>query len=227
MEYFFDNLKNSFDFTLRSKLKFSRKNYSIKVDWKNFLRDIYYFNIFKKCFTIQNKKISILDIGSKNWEYIGGEYYFFKTFSDDFILNGIELDAYRLNSNFYTRFEIAKSYIKDMSEAKYIPEDFLKHNKKYNYIISILPFITKYPLVRWGLPLKYFKPLEMLNHAYNLLEDNGELVIINQGEDEYEIQKELNEKLNLNVKYYGEIEDRFNLFKNKRYCSKIIKNTKF
>lgn len=225
MKYFLDNLKNSFDFTLRNKFNFSRKNYFEKQKLTDILRDIYYFNIFKKYFSNieENKEISVLDIGSKNWEYVNSEYSFFNSYTKNFILNGIELDAYRLNSNFYTRLEIAKFYIKNMANTNYIAGDFLEHNQLYDYIIWILPFITKYPLVKWGLPLKYFKPLEMLEHANNLLKDKGELLIINQGEDEYSAQKELNQKLNLKAQYYGEIEDRFNLFKNKRYCMKIIK----
>ena len=64
---------------------------------------------------------------------------------------------------------------------EYIAGDLLKHNQKYDYIIWYLPFITEYPLIKWGLPLKYFKPLKMLEHAYHLLNKNGELLIINQG----------------------------------------------
>ena len=102
----------------------------------------------------------------------------------------------------------------------------MKHHQKYDYIIWILPFITEYPLVRWGLPLKYFKPEEMLIHAYNLLNPNGELLIINQGQEEYLIQQNLINSTISNSEYLplGEVEDYFNLFKNKRFSSKLIKN---
>ena len=80
MEYFFGNLKNNFDFYLRSKLNFSRKNYCERPQLKSILRDIYYFNIFNNCFSRKIGNLSVLDIGSKNWEYVKGEYYFFKTF---------------------------------------------------------------------------------------------------------------------------------------------------
>ena len=156
-------------------------------------------------------------------ELCKSEYLFAKSLSDNILLNGIELDGYRLNSNFYTRYEISKFYTKDLENTNYIVGDFLEHNFKYDLIIWILPFITEYPLQRWGLPLKYFKPEEMLNHAYNLLNKKGELLIINQGEEEYGIQQELNSKLGLNAEYFGEIENKSRLFKNKRFASKIIK----
>ena len=248
MLYILDNLKNNFDFFIRSHIPFSRKNYNENIadnslDYKYtanlkqydldflkksskriFLENLYFLNVFDKTFS-KNKKenIKILDIGSKNWSYIKSEYLFFKSFQDNFILNGIELDAYRLSTNFYTRYEIAKYYKKDLKNTNYIAGDFLRHNQKYDYIIWILPFICKYPHIKWGLPLRYFQPKKMLLHAYNSLNSGGEMLIINQGEDEYLIQQELNNNLKLSAKYYGEIEDDFNLFKNKRYCSKITK----
>ena len=67
--------------------------------------------------------------------------------------------------------------------------------------------------------------MEMLIHAYNLLNCEGELLIINQGEEEYSIQQELLNKINIKDEYtpIGEIEDTFGIFKNKRYCSKLVK----
>ena len=241
---FFNYLRNSFDFFLRSHITFSRNNYNegagVNIDCTEFpqyklslLKDLsernvkenlYFLDIFDKYLTKkQDSEISLLDIGSKNWNYVKSEYLFVSSLSENPHLNGIELDAYRLNSHFYSRYEIAKFYTKDLENTNYIPGDFMEHKGKYDYIIWILPFITEYPLQKWGLPLKYFKPKEMLNHALELLKENGELLIINQGEEEYKIQQNLNKELNIKAEYYGEAEDKFNLFKNKRYVSKIIK----
>lgn len=246
--YMLDNLKNNFDFFLRSHITFSRKNYTENADdisdiavpedlkqkynialfepstTRLFLENIYFLMIFNKYFskhTLDN--VSVLDIGSKNWSYVKSEFLFFQSFTKAFNLSGIELDAYRLNSKFYTRYEVAKYYTQGLFNTNYIVGDFLKHTRKYDYIIWILPFVSEYPLIRWGLPLKYFNPESMLLHAYDLLNRNGELLIINQGENEYNIQLELNKKLNLHSENYGQIEDKYDLFKNKRYCSKIIK----
>lgn len=224
MKQLFENLKNNFDFYLRNYITFSRKNYFEDNNLTNILINIYYYHIFKQ-YLSKNKSdnLTILDVGSKNWEYAKAQYFFFKSFNSNFTLNAIELDAYRLNSRFYNRYEIAKFYIKGLKNTNYFIGDFINHNLKYDYIIWILPFVSEYPLLKWGLPLKYFKPEKMLLHAYSLLKKDGELLIINQGEKEYLIQKKLNEKLNLNAFYFGEIENEFNIFKNKRYCSKIIK----
>ena len=253
MAYFIDNLRNNFDFLFRSpfsRKNYTEKSEDLRDFFENeeeeifyqelkekygqdlennstqriFGENIYFLDVFDKYLTKKQKdNLAILDVGSKNWSYVKSEYLFFKSFSKNFALNGIELDAYRLSSNFYTRYEIAKFYTKNLSNTNYIVGDFLKHNQKYDYIIWILPFITEYPLVKWGLPLRYFKPEQMLNHAYDSLNDNGELLIINQGEEEYFIQQDLYKKLNFKPVLFGEIEDKLCLFKNKRFCSKIIK----
>ena len=216
-EYFYNTLQNQYGIFL-----------SQNTTRRNFILNLYHLNIFDKYLTKKNKNnLSILDIGSKNWEYVKSEYIFFNSFTKDFTLNGIELDVYRLNSNLYNRYEIAKFYTKDLPNTNYIAGDLLNHRQKYDYIIWILPFITKYPLIKWGLPLKYFKPQEMLFHAYNLLNPEGELLIINQSKEEYLIQQELVKKMNVKNEYLplGEIEDCFGFFKNKRYCSKLIKTS--
>lgn len=255
MRYFIDNIRNNFDFFLRNRITFSRKNYtekpvnienffenteqkqvyeylSGKYDLKplyklneiNFLTNLYYLNIFDKYLCPSDKDIKVLDIGSKNWNYAGSEYVFFKHFANNLKLDGIELDAYRLCTNLFSRYEISKFYTKDLDNAEYHAGDFMEHNDNYDYIIWILPFITEYPHIRWGLPLKYFNPKGMLMHAYNLLNKNGKILILNQGENEYNIQKELISELNLNCEHIGEIESDFNPYRNKRFCSVIVKH---
>ena len=217
----FEDLKNKFDFYIRTKTKFSRKNYSGNI---NNSEAEYLFDILTNYFPIDfQENISVLDIGSKNWAYVKGEYDFFKNYSNQLILDGVEIDAYRLNSNFYSRYEIAQFYIKNLhgvnqgvnQGVNYYPDNLLNINKKYNYIIWLLPFITIYPLQKWGLPKKYFMPEKLLEHAYKLL--NKQMLIVNQGEEEAEIQKNMLDNLGIEYKKLGTIESQALEFKNSRY----------
>lgn len=218
----FDELKNNIDFWIRNHTRFSRKNFVEKDENilnRNYLENLYTFDVLDKFFNKEHKKsASILDIGSKNWFYAKGEYNFFKTFCDDFSLDGVELDAYRLYSNFYSRFETAKFYINGLKNTEYITGNLLDIDKKYDYIIWFLPFVSKMPLTEWGLPMVYFMPEKLLLHARSLLKQGGQMLIINQGIDETELQKNLLNKTDIKYEEKGIVKSEFLQYKNDRYA---------
>lgn len=216
-----NNLKNIFDFYIRSKIHLSRKNYIEKnkrLIERNLKENLYTKDVLEKYLTKINKKtIHVLDVGSKNWFYVKGEYDFFSNNEQEVFIDGVEIDAYRLYSNFYNRFELAKYYIKDLQNVEYIAGDVLDVSKKYDYIIWFLPFVFVEPHLKWGLPLSFFQPEKLLSHVYNLLEINGQMLIVNQGEIEAQEQRALLNKLNIKYEYLGEIESPYFQYKNKRY----------
>ena len=217
----FEDLKNNFDFWIRSNIRFSRKNFvekNKKLIERNTKENQYTKDILERYFK-KNRNLStkVLDIGSKNWFYAKGEYEFFNEFLNEFYLDGVEIDAFRLYSNFYNRFEVAKYHIKDLKNANYIADNLLNLEEKYDYIIWFLPFILKEPHIKWGLPKKLFYPEKLLNHAFNLLNKQGQMLIINQGEFEAQTQKELLEKLSIKYADLGEITSTYFQYKHKRY----------
>lgn len=227
LENMLNEIRNNIDFFIRNLTKFSRKNF-VEINPENIERNgqenLYTYDILEKYLTkTPQKNISALDIGSKNWFYAKGEHRFFKSFSKNFELDGIELDAYRLYCNFYSRYEVAKFHIKDLENTTYIADNLLNLNKQYDYIIWILPFVVKDPLIAWGLPRRFFCPEKLLSHAYRLLNKNGQLLIINQGEKEANVQKELLDKLNISYKELGEIKSEHFEYQNKRYGFLISK----
>ena len=224
----FNEIKNNIDFFIRNSTKFSRKNFIERnpdLIERNRLENLYTQDVLNQFFKKINKRtIKVLDIGSKNWFYAQGEYDFFKSFCDDFEIEGIELDAYRLYSNFYSRFEVAKYYTKGLENTNYIADNLLNLNKQYDYIIWFLPFVFNEPHKMWGLPEKYFYPHKLLKHAYSLLNRDGQMLIINQGELEKEEQKRLLIELNIPFKEKGVIKNEFFEYKYKRYAFLINKN---
>lgn len=253
MSFFWQNLKNNFDFFLRNKFSFSRKNYSEKNEDKtelanferekvlyekydldylksnstkqNYLENLYTLDLLDRYLEVQSaESLTALDVGCKNWAYVKGEHAFFKKHCKNFKLNGIEIDPNRLYSNFYSRKEAAKFYMKGLSETDYIEGDFLKHSEKYDYIIWILPFVVEYPLIKWGLPMKHFQPKKLLQHAYNSLKEGGQILIINQDEIEHEAQQAICEKLGIPFKIIGEVESEFLEYLNPRYLMSLRKN---
>ncbi len=223
----FDDLKNNIDFFIRNKTRFSRKNFVEKNKKRleyNELENLYTKNFLEKFIErkpAQNTRI--LDIGCKNWFYVKGEYEFFKSFCSDITLDGVEIDAHRLYINFYSRFEVAKFYIKGLKNTNYIAGNLLDIKEKYDYIIWILPFVSINPHKFWGLPLKFFEPEKLLLHAFSLLKDNGQMLIINQGEKEAEIQQELFKKLNIIFEELGLVPNEFVEYNNPRYAFLVRK----
>lgn len=217
----FSDLKNSFDFYLRNILNFSRKDFVEKdsrLVERNIKENLYTKDILEKYFNkVKKENIKVLDIGSKNWFYAKGEHDFFSSFTDKFFLMGVEIDAYRLYSNFYNRYEVAKYHIKNLKNTKYIAGNLLDIKEKFDYIIWFLPFVLIEPHKMWGLPKKYFYPERLLNHAWSLLNEKGEMLIINQGVFEANAQRELLEKNNINYVDLGEITSDYFQYKNKRF----------
>ena len=190
----------------------------------NYLENLYMTDVLDRFLEVDfESELNVLDIGCKNWFYAKGEYFFFKKHCDKLKLDGIELDANRVYSNFYSRKEVAKYYTKGLGGVNYISGDFLNHSDKYDYIVWILPFVFERPLVKWGLPMKYFKPKEMLIHAYDSLKEGGKIFIINQGEDEFEAQKALCGELQISYNAIGIVESGFFSCKHKRYLLIINK----
>lgn len=190
----------------------------------NYIENLYTIDILDNYLKINSKTdLKVLDIGCKNWFYAKGEYFFFKKYCDNLKMDGIELDSNRLYTNFYSRKQVARFNIKDLKNTNYIEGNLLRHSGKYNYIIWILPFVVKDPLIKWGLPVKYFQPVELLKKAYDLLETGGSMLIINQGEDEYEIQQKLCEKLEIKYNTFGEVKSEFLTYNIPRYSILIKK----
>ncbi|MDD3435892.1 MAG: hypothetical protein PHC64_01940 [Candidatus Gastranaerophilales bacterium] len=177
---------------------------------QNYLENLYTVDLLERFFELEFRdNLTVLDIGCKNWCYARGEYFFFKRYCKNLILDGIEIDSNRLYTNFYNRREVAKFHIKDLKGAKYISKDFLRHDRRYNYIMWFLPFIIKEPMQKWGLPDKYFQPEKMLSHAYELLNSGGNIFVVNQGLTEYNVQKGLCQKLNIPFILLGEVKSEF------------------
>ncbi|MEI7474879.1 MAG: hypothetical protein WCK67_08880 [bacterium] len=207
----------------RYKLDNLKNNCTIR----NYLENLYIIELLESVFNLKetDKNISILDIGSKNWFYAQGEYQFFKHnyIKKEIKLTGVEIDAYRVYSSLFSRFDSAIKNIDGLENVEYIADNLLNINKKYDYITWFFPFVIKEPLLHWGLPMTLFKPQELLLHAYSLLNKNGQMLIMNQGEKEYQIQKNLLSKNKITFIEYGEFQSDFIQHEHQRYYLKVIK----
>lgn len=250
---FLKNIYNELDFffrkNIRLKRKYTGKNepkennlpekeklflekynlYTLKENstCRNYLENLAVIELLESYLYVEEsrKSVKILDIGSKNWFYAAGEWHFFKYCNreKEIYLDGIEIDAFRVYSDFHTRYDYAQFYIKNLENTRYITKDFLLHKDGYDYITWFFPFVTEYPLLEWGLPLSVYKPVEMLRHGYNSLNIGGKLLIVNQDEKEYAIQEDLLKKAGFAYERKGEFISSFLEFEHKRLITIVYK----
>lgn len=221
-------LENLFEGVLKQRENDLKKKYSFEymtgMTEQNYRENLYMLDILDKYFNIApEEKIDAMDIGCKNWNYVRGQYTFFQKFCKTLYLKGIEIDAYRLYWNLFSRYEVAKFYKRGLKFARYIPKDFLLYDNKFDYLTWFLPFVREYPHLMWGLPLEYFNPKKMLWHAYFSLKRGGKMFIVNQSEIEYQIQKDLLKECAIPFKEIGEIESEFLKHKYKRFALVVTK----
>ena len=134
-----------------------------------------------------------LDVGAKNWAYVDALAAFLSAHTDDWQLDGVELDPYRLYGNFYTRGAYAQAHAAPYAgRARYLEGDVRAHDGQYEGITLLLPFVFESTHRAWGLPQSAFQPQALLDHVIRrLLAPGGILLIVNQGEAEYEAQRAL------------------------------------
>ncbi len=156
-------------------------------------------------FDWSKKDLNILDIGSKNFSYAVSLHAFFTQFHQKssknrtIHLDGVEIDPYRIMADLHSRYDYAQYYIRNLANTRYLPMNFLDlKEKRYDCITWFLPFVAKEPLISWGLPLKFYLPKRLAEHAYEILNHQGIIIIVNQTEREKNIQLKILHDLGLN-----------------------------
>lgn len=153
-----------------------------------------------------------LDIGCRNFSHLPALH----TFSQH-PWHGVELDAHARYWNGYTRHAYGQWMASQYKECRYIADSLLNIEGRYSFIYWVLPFVSPAPLAYWGLPARFFQPEDLLQKAWNLLDTEGIMLIINQGGTEAETQKALFEKVAIKAQSIGEISSLFSPFQIKRY----------
>lgn len=135
---------------------------------------------------------SWLDVGAKNWSYVGALAAFLQANGlQHFVLDGVELDPYRRYADLHTRSQYAEAHIRALPQARYHAGDIHDWRQPAHIISNFLPFVFPEPHRAWGLPMQHFQPEAQFRHLLSLLQPDGLLLIVNQGEAEAEAQVEL------------------------------------
>lgn len=142
-----------------------------------------------------------LDVGSQDWHYVFGLERWLKFYQHpqgrSVSLDGIELDGYGIYSDFHSRQDYAHAYAAQTGNAKvrYSIGDFLKMPvDSYDFISIFYPFVTRYQLLLWGLPLRFYSPPNFLSQSAALLRSGGCLLVFCHSQAEQDAFVELGRK---------------------------------
>ncbi len=135
--------------------------------------------------------VRAIDVGSRNFEYAYGLSHFFRHGLGErplaVDLLGIEVDGHGIYRDLHARADYGEAYASQVTTAsvRYEVADFLEVDRSdLDVITMFFPFVTRYTLLRWGLPNRLFMPRALLAHAWSQLRPGGSLILFHQTREE-------------------------------------------
>lgn len=157
--------------------------------------------------------IRAVDVGSKDFRYAFAIERFIATTVDAAAatskratespavdLLGVELDGHPIYPDLHSRADHADAYVGEVeaaprpgrapSRVRYRVANYLAvAESELDVVTFFFPFVLRYTLVRWGLPLGEFVPDRLFEHAARSLRAGGLLVVVNHTEEELAAQR--------------------------------------
>jgi hypothetical protein len=199
MKYGLLAIRNSFDFFLRNQFKLSRsvsdestipdRDRKIQVEFEEFFK---LFNWKKILGQLNQSPLVVTDIGARNFVFGPVIDEVLKKHGRTATIHGIEIDAHRLLWGFHSRADFGHYYAKKMRSGFFHALDFLKWQEPTDIALLLNPFVSKEPLLSWGLPLSKLKPSELFHHTMKTLKARkGILILSCPSKEELEIAQGL------------------------------------
>jgi hypothetical protein len=165
--------------------------------------------------------ISALDVGSQDWHYVFGLERWLRFAGSPqrpegrpVALRGVEVDGYGIYPDFHSRKDYARAYAAQTGnpEVTYEVGDILDAAGGGLDLITIFyPFVTRHHLLLWGLPLRFFRPAQLLAKTAALLKPGGLLLVFTHTLKEHDLLVEL-----------GRASGRFELVRQGRALSRLV-----
>jgi len=167
--------------------------------------NLYYLDLLLEAYSrlqpVFPDSVTAADIGTSDWFYVQVLQAFYTYWNAEngrtVQLFGYECDAYRIYADYHSRFDHTVSNIREIQNVHFIPKAFFIQNDRFDFISIFFPFIFLQDHLSWGLVKKSFSPRENLLNAWESLKPGGIIVLANQGNAEYERQREIMNELRI------------------------------
>ena len=172
---------------------------SSRVDYRD---NLYVLDAMEMLFEsepdLPRTSLRAVDVGSKNWNYVFALERFWRHWGSvqgrAVQLTGIEIDGYGIYRDLYSRCDHAEAYAQQTGNpgVDYRVEDFMLFDGGGVDVLTIFyPFLSRYALLQWGLPLSMFRPGPMMEKALRIVRPGGHIVVFNQTSEERDILRSL------------------------------------
>lgn len=163
------------------------------------------------------------DAGAGDWFYGRALYrllqHYGTTEPRQVALDGVEVDAYALYSGFHSRRDWAEAYVAGLPGVRYLPGDIRGYTQQVDLALLLFPFLFEGDVSRWGLPRRYLRPGELLDHVWGLVAPGGYLLIANVSEAEHQELMRLLEERHLPICWTGSHESALYAYPSPRYLT--------
>jgi len=208
----------------RARIEELRATYDLSswesgCDEQDVLLNLYHLDILDQHLSDLPTPSHALDVGCRAWWNLAGNHSFRPA-----PWVGIELDGHQRYVDGTTRGGLARRRAELFGGADYQTGSVMDLEGSFDLIFWILPYITPGAFAADRLPGRFFCPEELLDHVLGLLSDGGTLLIVNQGEEEARIQRDLLASRAVEVRDLGRLESPWSTFEPDRYALRCSVN---
>ena len=129
----------------------------------------------------------------------------------------VERDAHRRYLTGHTRRAVGEAIAARFPGCRFFAGDVRELDGAYARVTWFLPFVVAEPHAAWGLPAALFDPPGTLAAVLQRLAPGGELLVLNQGEAEAEVQEGLFRAAGVAVEALGRVESPLSPYRRPRF----------
>lgn len=139
----------------------------------------------------QPGSLRAVDVGAQSWTYVVALQRFLSRWGSPggrpLSLTGVEVDGWVVLRDLRSRHDHGVAHARSTGDdgVRYEVGDFAASKEQDLDVVTIFyPFLTRYALLQWGLPLRLYAPDRLIRRAFEALRPGGTLIVFNQTEIE-------------------------------------------